>query len=125
MRTHRLALVALIAGCQTVPAPASPTPETRPPGNPTYERGITPRKAPPLPPVPLVTGPLAPKVVFPDANQTIPVRDSNFIFGSVGNGNATLTINGAPVPVAPNGTFVAYLAVPPPSAPRYELIARQ
>jgi N-acetylmuramoyl-L-alanine amidase len=125
MRTHRLALVALIAGCQTAPSTTSPTPETRPPANPTYERGITPRAALPLPPVPLVTGPLVPKVVFPDANQTIPVRDSNFIFGSVGNGHATLTINGAPVTVAPNGTFLAYVPVPPPTAPRYEIVARE
>jgi len=123
MRTHRLALVALIAGCQTAPAPTPPTPETRRPGNPTYERGITPRPAEPLPPVPLVTGPLAPRVVYPDANQTIFVRDSNFIFGSVGNGHATLTINGAPVTVAPNGTFLAYLPVPPPAAPHYEVVA--
>jgi N-acetylmuramoyl-L-alanine amidase len=126
MRTNRLALVALIAGCQTVrpSAPPSPTPETSPPPKPTYERGISPRPAAPLPPVPLVTGPLVPKVVFPDANQTIPVRDSNFIFGSVGNGQATVTINGAPVTVAPNGTFLAYLPVPPPTAPRYEVVAR-
>jgi len=125
MRTSRLAFVALIAGCQTVPAPVGPIPETRPPANLTYERGITPRKALPLPVVPLVVGPLVPKVVFPDANQSIPVRDSNFIFGSVGNGHATLTINGAPVPVAPNGTFLAYLPVPPPTAPRYELVAHE
>jgi N-acetylmuramoyl-L-alanine amidase len=74
--------------------------------------------------VPLVEGPLAPKLVFPVANQLIPVRDSNFIFGSVGNGHATVTINGAPVTVAPNGTFLAYLPVPPSSAPRYEVFAR-
>jgi N-acetylmuramoyl-L-alanine amidase len=123
MRTSRLALVALIAGCRSAPVPTPTTSETRPPSNPTYERGITPRKAPPLPPVPLVSGPLAPKLVFPEANQTIPVRDSDFIFGSLGNGHATLTINGAPVPVAPNGTFLGYLPVPPPTAPRYELIA--
>jgi N-acetylmuramoyl-L-alanine amidase len=67
---------------------------------------------------------LAPKLVFPSANQTISVRDSNFIFGSVGNGRATLTINGAPVPVAPNGTFLAFLPVPPPTAPRYDVVAR-
>ncbi|HEX8941637.1 MAG TPA: N-acetylmuramoyl-L-alanine amidase [Gemmatimonadaceae bacterium] len=125
MRTHRLALVALIAGCQTAPAPTPPTPETRRPENPTYERGISPRTAAPLPPVPLVTGPLAPKVVFPEPNQTIPVRDSNFIFGSVGNGHATLTINSAPVTVAPNGTFLAYLPVPPPGSPRYEVVAHE
>ncbi|HMA23689.1 MAG TPA: N-acetylmuramoyl-L-alanine amidase [Gemmatimonadaceae bacterium] len=125
MRTHRLALVALVAGCVAGPAP---TPETRPPGSPansTYERGIAPRPAAPLPTVPLVTGPLVPKVVYPEANQTIAARDSNFIFGSVGNGHATLTINGAPVTVAPNGTFLAYLPVPPSTAPRYEIVTRQ
>ena len=95
-----------------------------PPTVPTFERGITPRQAPPLPPVPLVEGRLAPHVVFPGANQFIPVRDSNFIFGSVGNGHARLTINGTVVPVAPNGTFLAFLPVPPPTAPRYELLAR-
>ena len=64
------------------------------------------------------------KVEFPSANEAISVRDSNFIFGSVGNGHADLTINGTPVPVAPNGAFLAYLPVPPPTAPRYELFAR-
>ena len=64
------------------------------------------------------------KVEFPSANEAISVRDSNFIFGSVGNGHAELTINGTPVPVAPNGAFLAYLPVPPPTAPRYELVAR-
>jgi N-acetylmuramoyl-L-alanine amidase len=90
----------------------------------TFERGITPRTAPPLPAIPLVIGPLAPKTVYPEPDQAISVRDSNFIFGSVGNGHATLTINGASVPVAPNGTFMAYLPVPPPTAPQYELVAR-
>jgi N-acetylmuramoyl-L-alanine amidase len=52
------------------------------------------------------------------------VRDSNFLFGSIGNGQATLTINGASVRVAPNGTFLAYLPVPPSTAPYYELVAR-
>jgi N-acetylmuramoyl-L-alanine amidase len=64
-------------------------------------------------------------VVYPDANQTILARDSNFIFGSVGNGRATLTINGAPVTVAPNGMFLAYLPVPPSTAARYEVVAHQ
>ena len=70
----------------------------------------------------MVEGPLNPKVVFPERNQSIPVRDSNFIFGSVGNGHARLMINGSPVPVAPNGTFLAYLPVPPATAPRYDLV---
>ena len=66
---------------------------------------------------------MTPRVVYPSANTVIPVRDSNFIFGSVGSGRATLTINGVNVPVAPNGTFLAYLPVPPPNAPQYELVA--
>lgn len=129
LTARSVVLAALIAACQSNPAPRSPSPATNPrPVSPptvaTFERGITPRPAPPLPPIPLVEGPLAPKTVYPEPNQAIAVRDSNFIFGSVGNGHATLTINGASVPVAPNGTFMAYLPVPPPTAPQYELIAR-
>jgi N-acetylmuramoyl-L-alanine amidase len=133
MRTsrHRLAIFFILAGCQpSAPSTPSPSPArgpgvpASPPTSASFERGITPRKAPPLPAIPLVTGPLAPRVVFPEPNQSIPVRDSNFIFGSVGNGHATLMINGVPVPVAPNGTFLGFLPVPPPTAPRYELIVR-
>jgi N-acetylmuramoyl-L-alanine amidase len=138
MRALRPITGALVAGlcaaCSPNPAPPSgapvavPVTRTTPPVSPptvaTFERGITPRQAPPLPPVPLVEGPLAPKTVYPEPNQAISVRDSNFIFGSVGNGHATLTINGASVPVAPNGTFMAYLPVPPASSPQYELVAR-
>ena len=82
------------------------------------------RPAPPLPAIPLATGPLSPRVVYPEPNQVISVRDSNFIFGSVGSGRATVTINGAPVSVAPNGAFLGFLPVPPSTAARYELIAR-
>ena len=135
MRTsrHRLALGLIIAGCQSAPTPSRsvPEPETRRPSAPASPRtigsegAIGPRTAPPLPPIPLVTGPLVPRVVYPEANQSISVRDSNFIFGSVGNGHASLTINGVPVAVAPNGTFLGFLAVPPPTAARYELIVRE
>src|SRR3569623_959094 len=136
MKALRPITAVLVTGwfvaCSSNPAPSSsaPAPVTRttppvaPPTVATFERGITPRQAPLLPAVPLVEGPLAPKTVYPEPNQAISVRDSNFIFGSVGNGHATLTINGASVPVAPNGTFMAYLPVPPASAPRYELVAR-
>lgn len=132
MRISRFAFIAVLVGCQSAPIPtpttSGPSPAARPPVSPptvaTFERGITPRAAPPLPSVPEVDGPLAPKLVFPSANEAISVRDSNFIFGSIGNGRATLTINGASVPVAPNGTFLAYLPVPPPTAARYEVVAR-
>lgn len=81
--------------------------------------------APPaaLPPVPLVTGPLAPRVVYPSPNAIIRARDSTFIFGSVGDGRASLTINGVPVPVHPNGAFLAWLPVPAPESSRYLLVA--
>ena len=75
-----------------------------------------------LPPVPLVVGELAPKVVYPLPNQLIQSRDSNFIFGSVGNGHAQLAINGVPVKVLPNGSFIAYLANPSAARPGYDLV---
>ena len=134
MRLRRLYTIFLAAafgaGCHMpaplppnpAPAPTKPGPSPAPsptPAEPRPDRGAP---APALPPIPLVEGPLNPKVVFPERNQAITVRDSNFIFGSVGNGHAKLTINGTPVPVAPNGTFLAYLPVPPSTAPRYELV---
>lgn len=73
--------------------------------------------------MPLVQGPLEPKVVYPHQGGMIQSRDSNFILGSVGNGNATLTINGQPVRVWPNGSFLGFVANPAPtSAPTYELV---
>ena len=38
--------------------------------------------------------------------------DSNFLFGSVGSGEATLEIDGNAIPVEPNGAFLAWLPVP-------------
>src|SRR5450759_3334347 len=82
-----------------------------------------PSGAPPLPDVPLVDGPLVVKVQYPSPNQQITSRDSNFIFGSIGSGRATLTVNGVPARVYNNGAFMVYLANPPVSAPRYDLVA--
>jgi N-acetylmuramoyl-L-alanine amidase len=64
------------------------------------------------PPIPPRGGPLVIDVVYPRDSALITARDSNFIFGSVGNGEARLTINGRPVPVEPNGAFLAWLPVP-------------
>jgi len=77
----------------------------------------------PLPAMPMVEGPLAPKVVYPQANGMIGSRDSTFILGSIGNGRATLTINGQPVRVWPNGSYLAFVPNPPPTAPQYDLVA--
>lgn len=61
--------------------------------------------------------------MYPPAQALLAVRDSNFLLGSVGNGDATLTINGAAVRVAPNGAFVAWLPIPPRERPSYDLVA--
>ena len=95
----------------------------RPATAPVPVTGAVPVARAPLPPIPLVEGAIDPKVVYPQPNQMIQSRDSNFIFGSLGNGRATLTINGQPVAVAPNGAFLGYVANPVPSdTPRYELV---
>ncbi len=75
-----------------------------------------------LPSVPRIDGALDVRVVSPTPNQVVP-RDSTFVFGSLGSGTATLTVNGAAVAVAPNGAFLAYLPTPSASAPRYDLVA--
>ncbi|MFS8638089.1 MAG: N-acetylmuramoyl-L-alanine amidase [Gemmatimonadota bacterium] len=85
----------------------------------TTERPEAARPVPPgelqpaLPEIPRRTGPLVLDVVHPEEGATVPVRDSTFVFGSTGTGDATLRINGTPVPVQPNGTFLAFLPVPP------------
>lgn len=65
-----------------------------------------------LPATPYVDGPLDIAVVYPPNGARVAVRDSTFIFGSTGTGDAALTINGAAVTVARNGAFLAFLPVP-------------
>ncbi len=77
-----------------------------------------------LPAVPVVHGaPLAISVQYPAEKQVIPSRDSNFVLGTVGSGDATLTVNGTPVSVAPNGAFLAWLPMPSGAETRYDLVA--
>jgi N-acetylmuramoyl-L-alanine amidase len=76
-----------------------------------------------LPPVPNVAGPLAIKVIYPTSGALIQSKDSNFVFGSVGNGDAALTVNGVPTPVWPNGAFMAWLPNPPADSPHYDIVA--
>jgi N-acetylmuramoyl-L-alanine amidase len=99
---------AAVGGCARAPRPSAET--------------LSPARAAALPAIPLVDGPLAVRVVYPPANAVVQARDSNFIFGTVGSGRASLTINGVPVPVLPNGSFLAFLAVPPPSSASYAIV---
>lgn len=99
-------------GAPPVTAPAAPVARPSPPA-----AAVAPAAATPvLPPIPWVHGTLALDVVYPGENQLVSVRDSTFLFGSVGSGDATLTINGVPVSVRPNGSFLAFLAVPADTA---------
>jgi len=76
-----------------------------------------------LPPVPAVRGaPIDVRVRYPVDNQLLTSRDSNFVLGSVGTGDASLSINGQTVPVAPNGAFLAWLPNPPAGALRYDVV---
>jgi N-acetylmuramoyl-L-alanine amidase len=101
------------SACGAATRSSTPAPEVGGPVSP----------APPLPPIPLVDGPLAIKVVYPSVNQVITSRDSNFVFGSIGSGRATLSVNGAPARVYPNGAFIVFLANPPADSPSYALVA--
>jgi N-acetylmuramoyl-L-alanine amidase len=120
-----MTLSAGLFACAAPRAPElpEPTPAPSPPVVPVVLRAPLPPANPNLPPVPHVAGPLQIKVVYPPAGQTITSRDSNFVFGSVGNGDAGLTINGVLTPVWPNGAFMAWLANPPADAPQYEIVA--
>lgn len=120
------ASVAVAAACAPrVSAVPTPVPVPVPASAPSVPvvRAAVPEANPNLPPVPHISGPLEIKVVYPPAGQLIQSKDSNFIFGSVGNGDAALTINGALTPVWPNGAFMGWLPNPSPELSRYEIIA--
>ncbi|MBW3630146.1 MAG: hypothetical protein KY464_12710, partial [Gemmatimonadetes bacterium] len=112
--TFRPALALLLLSGIAACAPAAP-----PPAAPGPTPGAVARRPGALPPVPPRSGPLVIDVVYPTEGQTMAVRDSNFIFGNVGTGQATVTIDGARVDVAPNGAFLAFLPVP--SDGRYDV----
>jgi N-acetylmuramoyl-L-alanine amidase len=115
-----LCLSALVVACAGAPSPhTAPAPAAAAPR--VAAAAATP--APPLPPIPHVSGPPVINVVYPRSGATIAVRDSNFILGSIGTGDATLSINGAPVHVEPNGAFLAWLPVPDSATSRYDLVA--
>lgn len=77
-----------------------------------------------LPEVDSVVGPLRLRIQYPAANAIVDAGDSTFIFGTTGTGNATLTIDGAPVRVAPNGAWLAWVGLPRDSIMRLEMHAR-
>ena len=118
MKPCRLAALLVLSACahKNTAVAGAPTPSTPAASRPSAA-------AINLPPIPLATGPLQIRVVYPSPNQLIQSRDSNFIFGSVGNGHAVLTIDGTPVQVYPNGSFIAFLPLPTRDHTSYDLMA--
>jgi N-acetylmuramoyl-L-alanine amidase len=76
-----------------------------------------------LPPVPPERGPLALRVVYPQPEATVAARDSSFLFGSAGTGEARITINGQPVRVWPNGAWLAWVSLPADSLMQFRIEA--
>jgi N-acetylmuramoyl-L-alanine amidase len=54
----------------------------------------------------------------------VQARDSSFLFGSAGTGDARVTVNGHPVRVWPNGAWIAWVPLPPDSLMRFRIEAR-
>lgn len=125
-RCRTLALTALAFGWSACAPAGPPAPDAKPQTRASEVRLGRQATAAPLevglPPVPSVRGAaLALTVRYPSDNQVVTSRDSNFVLGAVGSGDATLRINGQTVPVAPNGAFLAWLPNPPADAPRYDI----
>lgn len=78
--------------------------------------------APPAP-TPASHGPLRIDVVYPAPTDVVAAVDSSFMFGGVGRGDATLTVNGVTVPVQPDGAWIAWLPLPDDSAADVTLVA--
>jgi len=77
-----------------------------------------------LPPVPSVRGPLLLRVAYPAPDAVLEIRDSSFLFGTAGNGEAHVTVNGQPARVWPNGAWLAYVALPQDSVMPIRIEAR-
>lgn len=104
-------LLAASTGC--APAAVSPVvPARSAAGNPSA-----------LPGMDSVSGPLVLRVQYPAEGAVVDARDSSFLFGSVGNGRATLTINGRSVRVWPNGAWLAWVGLPGDSLMRFDIVA--
>ena len=109
-------LAAALACARPGGTPGAPAPA--PPATPA-----DPLTASHLPDIPFLGGPLALRVIYPLQAATVDARDSTFLLGSTGAGDAELSINGQPVKVWPNGAWIAWVALPPDSVAQLELRA--
>ena len=115
------------AGASLVWSACARSPATSPGAPPA---GPGPALAPPpaepngLPPVKPVRGPLQLRVFYPSPEAILQIRDSSFIFGSAGTGDARVTVDGQPARVWPNGAWLAYVALPADSVMPLRIEAR-
>lgn len=105
MRALRVTLLVAVAGCASASAPRAPG------------TAALPRAAP-------ASASLGITVVYPKPADPIQAPDSSFLFGSVGRGDAEFTINGVPVPVLPNGAWLAWVPLPDDTVAYFRLAAR-
>lgn len=110
-----LALLAAALSCARAHPNPLPSPFAPPEGS--AERSK-------LPPVPFVRGPVELRVVYPPPDAVVDVRDSSFLLGSAGAGDALVTVNGTPARVWPNGGWVAWVPFPRDTLMRFEIVAR-
>jgi N-acetylmuramoyl-L-alanine amidase len=128
MTVKKVALLMLITACGSSSRP-SPTPSPAAGAAPAGGAAAVKTDRPDtigtkLPPGPCGARPARNQVIYPSTSDLVDARDSNFIFGSLGTGEATLFINGRAVPVEPNGTWIAWLALPADSVLQYDITAR-
>ena len=112
----------LLLGLAACAGSAPPPPATPPAADMRVAPGD--RDSSLLPPVPVVQGKLAIQVTYPGPDAVVHARDSSFLLGSVGTGDATLTVNGSPVRVWPNGAWLAWVPMPSDSLMRFRFEAR-
>jgi N-acetylmuramoyl-L-alanine amidase len=80
-----------------------------------------PRAGPPAP-LPLPAESLRIVVAYPGPTEVLEAHDSAFIYGAVTRG-ATLTVNGASVPVSPGGGWIAWVPLPDDTTAYFRLVA--
>ncbi len=72
---------------------------------------------------PAVADPIRLRVVYPSPTDVVRVRDSSFLFGSVADPRARVSINGYPVRVWPNGAWLAWIPFPPDTLMQFRIEA--
>ena len=120
---RRATLLAPALSCSLGAACAGRVPATFPAPSPAPDSEAV-SSSPALPRDAEGGGPLALHVVYPPPDAVLQIRDSSFLFGTAGRGDAAVTIDGQPARVWPNGAWLAYVALPADSVMQLRIDAR-